>query len=157
MTAAAIGPILIGFDGSPDSHAAIAYAGSLLPGRKAVVLSVWEPLLLQSSILAASGMVINAETITQDDADVETATQTLAKEGAELARQAGFDAEPRWQRGTGAIWLSIVDVAEELDAALIVTGSRGLGAVKSFLVGSVSDRVMHQAGRPVLIVPRAGG
>jgi nucleotide-binding universal stress UspA family protein len=155
MTTAATGPVLIAFDGSPDSRAAIDYAGSLFPGRKAVVLSVWEPLLLQSSVLAASGMVVDPETISQDDNEEEAATQTLAREGAELARKAGLDPEPRWQRGTGAIWLTIVDVATELDAALIVTGSRGLGAVKSFLVGSVSDRVMHQARRPVLIVPHS--
>lgn len=35
---------------------------------------------------------------------------------------------------------------------LIVIGSRGLGELKGFLLGSVSDRVSHHAGCPVMII-----
>jgi len=35
---------------------------------------------------------------------------------------------------------------------LIVMGSRGLSGIKSFLLGSISDRVVHHAHCPVLIV-----
>ncbi len=37
--------ILIGYDGSPDAQSAIERAGELLPGRPAVVLTVWERLV----------------------------------------------------------------------------------------------------------------
>jgi nucleotide-binding universal stress UspA family protein len=53
------------------------------------------------------------------------------------------------------VWATIVDVADELDATLIVTGSRGMGGIKSLLLGSTSDRVLHHAHRPVLVVPTA--
>lgn len=43
-------------------------------------------------------------------------------------------------------------VAEEEGCDLIVLGSRGLNAVRSFLLGSVSDRVTHHAHCPVLII-----
>ena len=35
--------ILICYDGSPDSKAAIEHAGDLLKGERATVLTVWEP------------------------------------------------------------------------------------------------------------------
>jgi nucleotide-binding universal stress UspA family protein len=47
---------------------------------------------------------------------------------------------------------TIVQVAQENHADLIVIGSRGLGPFKSLLLGSVSDRVLHHAHSPVLIV-----
>ena len=39
------------------------------------------------------------------------------------------------------------------DAELIVVGSRGFGAVKSFVLGSVSQHVLHGATCPVVIIP----
>jgi nucleotide-binding universal stress UspA family protein len=47
----------------------------------------------------------------------------------------------------------ILRVGEEESCDLIVLGSRGLGEVKRFLLGSVSDAVAHHAHCPVLIVP----
>ncbi|MGA3191572.1 MAG: universal stress protein [Candidatus Bathyarchaeia archaeon] len=47
----------------------------------------------------------------------------------------------------------IVDVAEKGNHDLIVLGSRGLGTVKRFLLGSVSDDVSYKAKCSVLIVP----
>jgi nucleotide-binding universal stress UspA family protein len=150
------GPVLIAFDGSPDARAAVSFAGPLLSGRDAVVVSVWEPLLLQANTIAMSGMVVDPELVAKDDQEIESATRTLATEGAELARQAGFGAaEPRWQRGAGPVADAIIEVAGEIGASLIVTGTRGLGGIRSLLAGSVSDRLMHHARRPVLIVPRA--
>ncbi len=46
----------------------------------------------------------------------------------------------------------IVETAEEGDFDLIVLGHRGLGKVKEFFLGSVSDRVADEAKCPVLIV-----
>ena len=39
----------------------------------------------------------------------------------------------------------IVNVAARDHVDLIVLGSRGLGGLESFLLGSVSDRVLHHA------------
>jgi nucleotide-binding universal stress UspA family protein len=46
----------------------------------------------------------------------------------------------------------IVRLEEELEADLIVVGSRGLGRLKRALMGSVSDSVVRHARCPVLVV-----
>jgi nucleotide-binding universal stress UspA family protein len=46
----------------------------------------------------------------------------------------------------------IVSVADEIDAGLVVTGSRGLGGLRRSLMGSVSDSVVRHAHCPVLVV-----
>jgi nucleotide-binding universal stress UspA family protein len=52
----------------------------------------------------------------------------------------------------GEVALEIVALAEELQADLIVMGSRGLGGVRRALMGSVSDSVVRHAHCPVLVV-----
>ena len=48
----------------------------------------------------------------------------------------------------------IVETAKEGTFDLIVVGSRGLGGIKEFVLGSVSDRVADEASCPVLIVKK---
>ncbi len=45
-----------------------------------------------------------------------------------------------------------MDVARAADADLIVAGSRGLGEMAGLLLGSVTNRLIHLADRPVLVV-----
>jgi nucleotide-binding universal stress UspA family protein len=75
-----------------------------------------------------------------------------AEQGAELARQAGFDAEARAEL-SAPTWQGVVDLADEVDAAVIVVGSRGLTGMRERLGGSVSHRVAEHSRRAVLIVP----
>ncbi len=46
----------------------------------------------------------------------------------------------------------ILDLTEELDPDLLVTGSRGRGSVQRLLMGSVSDGIVHGAASPVLVM-----
>ena len=48
----------------------------------------------------------------------------------------------------------IVILADEIDAGLVVVGSRGLGGIRRLLLGSVSDGVVRHAHCPVLVVRR---
>lgn len=50
----------------------------------------------------------------------------------------------------------IVRLADEIDADLVVLGSRGLGAIGSALLGSVSRAVLKATRRPVLVVRESG-
>lgn len=46
----------------------------------------------------------------------------------------------------------IIETAKEEEIDIIVMGSRGLGGIKQFFLGSVSDRVADEAPCPVLII-----
>jgi len=46
----------------------------------------------------------------------------------------------------------IIEIADKEKADLIIIGSRGLGAIKGVVLGSVSQKVTHHAACPVMIV-----
>jgi nucleotide-binding universal stress UspA family protein len=54
---------------------------------------------------------------------------------------------------TGIPKIEITNLAKELNAYCIVMGSRGMGAVKSALIGSVSLGVLQLSPCPVIVVP----
>lgn len=53
----------------------------------------------------------------------------------------------------GAIVETVLEQADKLDAAFIVVGSHGHGAVYDLLVGSISEGIVRKSKRPVLVVP----
>jgi nucleotide-binding universal stress UspA family protein len=55
-------------------------------------------------------------------------------------------------RSYGGDGLRFTELAEKVDADVVVVGSRGLGGAQAIL-GSVSDMVVHYTPRPVLVVP----
>jgi nucleotide-binding universal stress UspA family protein len=144
--------VLIAYDGSDDAKAAIGAAGALLKDTSVVILTVWERMSM-SAARASVGMVMPTEVSGAEDTAMYEAMKQMSEQGAELARKAGLDATARCETDGVAVWSTIVDVAAEIGADVIVTGTRGLGGVKSLLLGSTSDRVLHHAGRPVLVVP----
>ena len=146
--------ILICFDGSDDSRSAIQHAAELLDGQPATVLTIWEP-FIEVLTRTSFGIVPMAPDLNTDEIDAATRQQAadLAEEGAELARQAGLDAEPRTGSRRGTIANSILEEAENVAASAIVMGSRGLTGVKSLLLGSVSHGVIQHADRTVVVVP----
>lgn len=142
-------PLLIAYDGSPGAGRAIEAAAQLLSGRRAVVVSVW------SSVLTAAPVAGGVPAYFSDlDPKLEETAQKTAEEGAGIAREAGFEAEPRTASETTA-WLAIVKLSDELDAGAIVMGARGLSGLQSMLLGSTSHGVLHHTDRPVLVVREA--
>jgi nucleotide-binding universal stress UspA family protein len=97
-------------------------------------------------------MAPSPETIaTTDRLQHDHAADTAAK-GAEIARGLGAEAEPYPVADEVDAAETITAVAERLDAAVIVVGSRGLGRVKSRLLGSTSNGVLRHTRRPVIVV-----
>jgi nucleotide-binding universal stress UspA family protein len=150
--------LLLCFDGSDDAATAIAQAAELLAPRRAVVLTVWEPVATwepydPATILTAPVSKLVSSALGIDEITAELAEEKV-RQGVALARSAGFAAQGRVAQGK--TWRTICDVAGEIDAATIVLGARGLSRVGSLLLGSVSSAVLVHAKRPVLVVPHHG-
>jgi nucleotide-binding universal stress UspA family protein len=151
-------PILIAYDGSPAARAAVGTAGTLFAPGSAIVLTVWEPGLAEMMLVPdptgmGSTMLPFDPSVTQEvERASEQRAQALADEGAALAREAGLDAQALAVEDLTDPPDAIVAAAEERDARAIVIGSRGLGALKSKLLGSTSKGVLHRAARPVVVV-----
>jgi nucleotide-binding universal stress UspA family protein len=143
------GTVLIAYDGSDYAKDAIKIAGEQLrDGRRAVVLTVWQP-------YAATGFAGGAPIPVEIDEETEKEAQGVADEGAELARAAGFDAQGVVERGD-PIWQRVVEVADEHDAEVVVLGSHGRTGIPRVLLGSVAATVASHTDRAVLIVHRRG-
>jgi nucleotide-binding universal stress UspA family protein len=87
------------------------------------------------------------------DAAMRQAALALATDGAQRATAAGLVAQPMIANRDGDIAETILAVGADLEADVIVLGTRGLGAVKTLMLGSVSHAVLHHADRAVLVVP----
>lgn len=143
--------VLIAYDGSPDARLAITEAARLLPGARAVVLYVREPLESVAAHLEGHPALEDVRGIDEKALD---ASERLAAQGADHARSVGLTAESRVASYPDAVVADvIVDVAEQVDASLIVLGSRGRRGLAALLAGSTSTHVLHAAHRPVLVVP----
>jgi nucleotide-binding universal stress UspA family protein len=143
------GPILLCYDRSVGSVRAIETAAALFPGHRAIVLHIWSPVAALSAVYGAM-----VATPPFDDREVKAAAMGLAEEGAQLANEAGLVATPAIASalfdGTSS---TILNTAVEREAEVIVLGARGLGAVRSLVLGSVSHGVVQHAHCPVLVVP----
>jgi len=77
--------------------------------------------------------------------------QEVLDEQVERIRKSGVEVAQAHLK-TGELDRAIVALAEELEAKLIVMGSRGLGGMRRALMGSVSDGVVRHAHCPVMVV-----
>lgn len=139
-------PILLATDGSPSARRAVEEAVALAKslGPRLVAVAVWNVPVTTY----AYGPVPWVPELAQAERD---RAQKALDEAAAFAAQAGVDLEPVLVEGLPV--QAIVDAAAERDAGLIVIGSHGWGAVKRMWFGSVSTGVLHEARRPVLVVP----
>ncbi len=150
-------PVLIAYDGSEGSKAAIDAAGRLFPDRRALVVSVWHSVATAApASLIAIPAAVASRAYEELDGESKRQAEARVAEGVAAAKAAGLDASGEAVLCAGQVWATIVNTADEYDAQAIVVGSRGLSAVKSALVGSVANGVLHHSARPVVVVPAAG-
>ncbi len=74
----------------------------------------------------------------------------LLEDATVSLERAGLQAVPVLLRGDAAS--ELIEYAREHEIDLIIAGSRGLGQVRGWLLGSVSRKLLHYAGCSVLIV-----
>ena len=150
----ATAPVLLAYDGSPGAATAIAVAGQLLVGRKAVVCHAWSGTSQAVFRTPPSGLPgVLADAATELDEYDREAAEKVAAQGVELARSAGFDAKPFAERRETKTWRAILRAADETDASVVVAGAHGLSGVGRAILGSVSTGLVHHSAIPVLVVP----
>lgn len=148
--------VLIAYDGTPNARRAVQYAGAYLSARRTVVLTVWAPMRTGPDPVSIDldGPPDPIDPDYADDPDIAfTDAQRTNLEGTELARSVGLAAEPLCIAVSGTVWRTIITAADNINAGLIVTGTRGTTGLRSLMQSSVADRVLRHGKRPVLIVP----
>ena len=71
------------------------------------------------------------------------------------AENAGLKASANVRSGSPS--QQIVEEASEIDGSIIVMASHGSGGLKRWVVGSIADKVIRSARRPVLVIPPKTG
>jgi nucleotide-binding universal stress UspA family protein len=155
--------VLLVTDGSPDSQLAAAYLGRLpLPAEAKIrVLHVMPP-ELPPEVVAPNWPVgprmvptvpmseTVAARLAQRTEDLEREGQAIVDRDVEALSASGHQPSGSLARGEAAS--EILQYVKTHDVDLIVAGSRGLSAVKGWLLGSVSRKLVHYASCSVLIV-----
>jgi nucleotide-binding universal stress UspA family protein len=143
--------ILLATDGSASAARATREAVKLAQATGAAlhVVTAWS---LPRSAFSYDPFAVLATEMAE--VEQEKAKQALVA-AVEAVKQAGLDPEPILRRGeAGTV---ICEVANEINAELVVVGSRGWNPVKSLLLGSTSLHVLHHADSPVLIARADAG
>lgn len=147
------GSILFAYDGSDFAREAIHQAGRMLAPCTAYVLTVWEPV----EAIAMGPVGVAGAEIEKTDDELARGARETAEEGAELARAAKFEVTTIDKARRQSVWSTIIEVADDHNAGLIVLGSHGRTGISYVLKGSVATAVSQHAKRPVMIVPAANG
>ena len=144
-------PVLFCYDGSEGSKTALGAVIELIKPGDAVVLVVWMPAAVQ--LARAGSFVVSVPNEGEIDAQEADRARQIAEEGAAAARERGYNASARAAEANESVARTIDEIAQEVDAGLIVCGQRGRGAIGSALLGSVSHALAAHTKRPVLIAP----
>jgi nucleotide-binding universal stress UspA family protein len=146
--------VLIATDGSDDALAAARRAVEVLASDARIYLiCVAEPPAIVSAGMEsgfAGGIATPEEVDAAWAGTIEEATAAL-----ERTASAAGSATVETSVERGAPGPVLCERAEALSADVVVVGSRGLGAIRRVLLGSVSTYVVNNAPCPVLVV-RAG-
>jgi nucleotide-binding universal stress UspA family protein len=135
--------IVVGTDGSRGAEAAVEKVIELMHGSSVTVHLVCA--YPGRSTLARIGMSARQEAVDMRG----VAADVLARAEGRL-REAGFAIEKHAREGDPA--QTIIDVADEQNAELIVVGARGTTGLGRFMLGSVAGKLSHHAPSSLLIV-----
>ena len=143
-----VSTIVVGTDGSKTAENAVMTAGEVAEkfhSEVHVVTASRAPSAAEVDQIRShlpDEFRLSYDPYNNSDFVLDSAAQLLAEHDVDVQRHSL----------TGDAASAILDLADDVDADLIVVGSRGHGRTLRFLRGSVSTKVMHHADRDVLIV-----
>lgn len=144
--------VLVAVDGSEPSGRAVSFASELLRGRDVEVtvlyvveepgyVGVWADGLMSPEVIVTPPEIRK---------ELESRAERVLEEARSAMEGKGLKVRTRVRWGNPAA--EIIDEARTGDHDLVVLGTHGHGALRGFLMGSVSDRVARHANCPVLLV-----
>lgn len=133
-------PIVLGFDGSLGSRAALEVTARLAGALGAEVIVAF----------GYASTPVGGEN-RDEEMGIRAAGAAVAEEAAAFMRTAGVPVSVQLVHDRPAA--GIMDVAVSAEAQMIVVGSRGEGPLVGAILGSVPYRLVHLAKVPVLVVP----
>lgn len=146
-------PALVALDNDLEGlvlDRAIAFAG-LMSGTTFALAHVIAPppsvYTEMSPVPAALDSELVEQVVGRARAHLETIATRLRERGCEVTTHVSVAAP---------VGRELCDLAEKLNAGLIVVGTHGRRGTMRMLLGSVADKVVRGANRPVLVIPMAG-
>ena len=137
--------ILLPFDGSAAALEAVLMAIRLAADgldTSVVLANVQEPASLYELMVAHDPLLI-------EEVSAAAGTNTL-KPAETLLQDAGIAFETEVATGDPAH--TLIDILENYGCDMVVMGASGTSTLRSALLGSVSNELLHAAGVPVMIV-----
>jgi len=131
--------ILVGFDGSEGSEQAL--------NRAMMLLEEHGELILLAVIPSRSDKIFVDEDIYQKLK--QKAENMIADVKVDIGKHE-FTVTGMIEEGDPAV--IIIDIASKLNVDLIVLGSKGTSALGHYLLGSVANKVVQYAHKPVMVV-----
>ncbi len=131
--------ILVGFDGSEGSESALNKAMMLIN-------ETGELILLAVVSTPSDKNLLDTETYKQMKIKARKLIDDVIKDIGK------HDFDIRGLVEEGDIAAKIIDVANELDCDLIVLGSKGLSELGNYPIGSIANKVVQYAHKPVMVV-----
>jgi nucleotide-binding universal stress UspA family protein len=139
------GPVVVGIDGSSVSESAIDFAFKAAAMRGAGLLAV-------HAWAQPDPLVDEAYAVLSESATRQTEARLAVSESLAGWRGTYPDVEVTEVIADGHPVDALLAEANEVEAALLVVGSRGRGGFTGLLLGSVSRGVLHHASCPVAVV-----
>jgi nucleotide-binding universal stress UspA family protein len=142
--------ILVATDGSDGADRAVEYAAHLAKNEGDELLIV--------HVIGGYGLpdnVFRQFTHAQQawlQEQLESVSKKILNAARDRARGIGV-ATILLESRTGDVAQTIVEIAQEKNAENIVVGKRGVGRIAGLLLGSVSQKIVSLAPRPVTVVP----
>jgi nucleotide-binding universal stress UspA family protein len=141
-----INKILVPVDGSELSKKALNYAKEIAEkfNGEITVLHVFE------IPVPVTGYEFSSDILANIEEDLKKGAKEILKDSVDQIFKPEIKINELMLVGNQGY--QIADTAEKNNFDLIVMGSRGLGAIKSFLLGSVSNFVLHHTKVPVMLI-----